>query len=400
MRGPDLATGLLGGAVFAALVFGVGFFAIPDALSVRQVAVPQVASGTDSVIAPVPEKPPVRHVPEPESVRGVYMTSWVAGTPSLRAKVVNLIAETEVNAIVIDIKDDTGRVSYAVADPILKETGAEEVRIPDLREFIERLHMQGVYVIGRIASFQDPYMARERPDLAVKRASDPSKVWRDRKGLTWIDPGAKEHWEYLVRLAKDAHAAGFDEIQFDYIRFPSDGNMADILYPKSEGRVKHEVIKDFFAYLGTELRNEGVPISADLFGMTTTNTDDLNIGQVIEDAFPHFDAISPMVYPSHYPKNFNGWPDPNAVPYEIVKHSMDAAAARLATYNATVASTTVELRPWLQDNDYPVPYTPGMVRAQIKATYDAGLDSWLLWDAANTYTRDALLAEEPETPVI
>lgn len=332
------------------------------------------------------------HIKTPEAVKAVYMTSWVAGTPSLRSNIVRLIASTELNSVVIDIKDDTGRVSYEASDPELKKIGSEEIRIRDLREMIEMFHRSNVYVIGRIAVFQDPYMVRTNPEVAVKKASDGS-VWRDRKGLTWVDSGNREHWEYIVRLAKDAYAQGFDEIQFDYIRFPSDGNMNDISYPSSEGKIKSEIIKDFFAYISKELRPLGIPISADLFGMTTTNTDDLGIGQILEDAFPYFDYISPMVYPSHYPSGFYGHKDVNKVPYEVVKISMDKAVERLKTYNDTVASTTAKLRPWLQDNDYPVPYTAEMVRAQIRATYDSGLNSWMLWDAGNTYTRGALLDE-------
>lgn len=332
------------------------------------------------------------HIKTPEPVKGIYMTSWVSGTPSLRTNIIRLMAETEINSVVIDIKDDTGRVSYEVSDPELKNIGSEEIRIRDLREMIETLHRSDVYVIGRIAVFQDPYMVRTNPQIAVKKASDGS-VWRDRKGLTWVDPSNKEYWDYMVRLAKDAYSQGFDEIQFDYIRFPSDGNMNDIFYPSSEGKVKSEIIKDFFAYLSKELRPLSIPISADLFGMTTTNTDDLGIGQILENAFPYFDYISPMVYPSHYPSGFYGHKDVNKVPYEVVKISMDKAVERLKIYHNTVASTTVKLRPWLQDNDYPVKYTPEMVRAQIQATYDSGLTSWLLWDAGNTYTRPALLNE-------
>jgi len=332
------------------------------------------------------------HLKTPETVKGVYMTSWVAGTPTLRNNILRLLEETELNTVVIDIKDDTGRVSYEILNPELKVLGSEDIRIADLRDLIGKLHEKNIYVVGRIAAFQDPFMVKKFPESAVKKASDGS-IWRDRKGLTWIDPGAKDHWQYLAALARESYLAGFDEIQFDYIRFPSDGNMWDIYYPYSEGRIKREVIRSFFAFLDEKLSDTGMKISADLFGMTTTNTDDLNIGQVLEDAFPYFDYISPMVYPSHYPSGFYGHSNVNAVPYEIVKISMDSAVNRLNIFHNTVASTTVKLRPWLQDNDYPVPYTPDMIRAQIKATYDSGLDSWMLWDAGNTYTRAALLSE-------
>ncbi len=339
-----------------------------------------------------PVKPAVTHLPTPEPVKGIYMTSWVAGTPSIRTGIVSLVRETEINTLVLDIKDDTGKVSYLVRDPDLAALGSAESRISDVEDFIRSLHQLGIYVVGRIAVFQDPYMVRSRPELAVRRSSD-GAIWRDRKGLTWIDPGAEEHWHYIAALAKDAYSVGFDEIQFDYIRFPSDGNMWDIAYPFSEGKVKSEVMKSFFAFLSQELKPMGIPISADLFGMTTTNKDDLNIGQVLEHAFPYFDYISPMVYPSHYPSGFYGYQNVNAVPYEIVKLSMERAAERLDDFHNNVASTTAQLRPWLQDNNYPVHYTPEMVRAQIQATYDAGLTSWLLWDAANTYTRAALELE-------
>lgn len=331
----------------------------------------------------------VTHLATPESVRGVYMTSWVAGTPSLRNHIVLLLDETELNTVVIDIKDDTGRISFEVEDPELRKVGSSDGRIKDLREFIGSLHDKGVYVIGRIAAFQDPHMVKLHPEFAVKRLSD-GGIWRDRKGLSWIDPGAKKQWEYLAALAKESYNAGFDEIQFDYIRFPSDGNMVDITYPYSNGQVKNDVIKSFFVYISGQLKPLTILLSVDLFGMTTTNPDDLNIGQVLESAFPYFDYLSPMVYPSHYPSGFKGFADVNAVPYQIVKISLDSALMRLKTYNDTVASTSIQIRPWLQDNDYPVPYTPEMVRAQIQATYDAGLTSWMLWDAGNLYTRAAL----------
>ena len=392
--------GILGGGiVLFLLVFWVAYFVLPT-LSGDKYEIGVKGATTENEPK---EKPFVAtHIMTPDTVKGVYMTSWVAGTPSLRANIVRLLDETELNSVVIDIKDDTGRVSFEIWNPELKAYGSEDVRITDLRDFIGKLHAKNIYVIGRIASFQDPYMVKKFPELAVKRASD-GTIWRDRKGISWIDSGAKKQWEYLAFLSKESYLAGFDEIQFDYIRFPSDVNMNDIAYPHRAGRVKHEVIRDFFAYLHMELKESemsdqdgsafGGKISADLFGMTTTNPDDLNIGQVLEDAFLYFDYISPMVYPSHYPAGFHGYKDVNSVPYEIVKISMDSAVARLKIFHATVASTTVEFRPWLQDNDYPVPYTPEMVRAQIKATYDAGLDSWLLWDAGNTYTRAALLAE-------
>lgn len=335
----------------------------------------------------------VKHIATPEPLKGIYMTACVAGTPSFRAKLVALADETEINAIVIDIKDYTGTISFETGNPALRDVQGTGCRVADMREFVGLLHDKGIYVIGRITVFQDPYYTKKRPDLAVKRASD-GTVWKDRKGISFIDAGATDFWNYIAELAKESYAIGFDEINFDYIRFPSDGNMKDIYYPFSEKRLlsdplfgKAAVIRDFARYLRENLSGTGAKLSADLFGMTMTNADDLNIGQVLEYVAPYFDYIAPMVYPSHYPSGFNGYKNVNAYPYEIVRFSMDRGVARLIV----ASSTPSKLRPWLQDNDYPVHYTPAMVRTQIQATYDAGLTSWMLWDAGNTYTKEALL---------
>jgi len=334
----------------------------------------------------------VTHVDTPDAVKAVYMTSWVAGSRDIRERLISLVDDTEVNSIVIDIKDYSGHIAFEVHDPVLQNIGAEEVRIPSIKEFIGYLHDKDIYVIGRITVFQDPFYANTRLNTAVKKESDKT-IWEDYKGLSFVDVGAKEYWDYIVALSKESYDVGFDELNFDYIRFPSDGNMKDIYYPFSEEIVnadpdlgKAKALRSFFEYLHTELSDVGVITSADLFGMTSTNKDDLNIGQILEYAEPYFDYLSPMVYPSHYPKGFNGYQNVNNYSYEIVKYSMDAAVERMVA-----ASTSPQkIRPWLQDFDYPVPYTTEMVRAQKKAVYDAGLTSWMLWDPSNVYTREAL----------
>lgn len=344
-----------------------------------------------SEAAPEPVKEVIKHLATPEPVRGIYMTACVAGTPSWREKLAKLVDDTELNAIVIDVKDYTGTIAFDAEDKTLVGLRGGGCRVRDMKEFVKNLHERGIYTIARITVFQDPLMSRERPDLAIKKASDHSAVWKDRKGLSFIDPGAKEHWDYIAKIAEESYAIGFDELNFDYIRFPSDGDMKNIYFSWSEETLvadkefgKAKQLRRFFEYLSATLRRE-IPeakLSADLFGMTTTNTDDLNIGQVLEYAAPYFDYVAPMVYPSHYPSGFNGWKDVNAHPYDIVKFSLDRAVARLVA-----ASTTPQkLRPWLQDFNYPVDYTPEMVRGQIQAAYDAHLTSWMMWDAGNKYT--------------
>lgn len=350
---------------------------------------------------------PATHMDTPKEVRAIYMTSWVAGTRDWRASLIKMIEESDLNAIVIDIKDDTGRISFNTDDQELSEVGASENRIDDLDEFLEELHEKGIYVIGRVSVFQDPYLVSKRPDLAVRRASD-GGVWQDRKGLTWLDAGSKDVWDYIARIARESHSRGFDEINFDYIRFPSDGNIHDTLYPESEDKVRSEVIEDFFAYLSDELGDE-MTISADLFGLVTIAEDDLGIGQEIMRALPYFDYIAPMIYPSHFASGTFGYGNPAEHPFEIVKESMATAIER-TTATSTIehrtvgpsaqAGTTTEavvvprehfpkekLRPWIQDFDLGADYGKAEVEAQIKALNDFGLKSYMIWDPSNKYSR-------------
>jgi hypothetical protein len=334
-----------------------------------------------------PAPPPVTHLPTPVPVKAIYMTSWVAGTTNFRNDLVKLIDEKEVNALVIDVKDYTGKISFPVTDPKLQAIGSAVARVTDMREFIAQLHEKGIYVIARIAAFQDPYLTAQRPDLAVKKA-DGVTVWQDFKGAKWLDSASPEVWDYVVAIGREAYSVGFDELNFDYIRFPSDGNMKDISFPFFDQKkiTKHESMAQFFAYLKEHFAEPKIPISADIFGMVTTNPDDLGIGQLLEDAAANFDYISPMVYPSHYPTTFMGFKNPADHPYEVIRHSMDEAIKRLQVINIPIN----KIRPWLQDFNLGAIYTPELIRQEKQAVYDAGLDSWLMWAPSNRYTAGAL----------
>jgi len=397
------------------LFFLVFFFILlPKALSDHYVF--SLENSTSSLSAIAPEKIifTPSYVSTPKPVKGIYLTSWTASNVKLRNDLVKLIDDTEINAIVIDIKDYSGKIVFPVENAALKQYGSEDIRNPDLREFIESLHKKSIYVIARIAVFQDAYFVKFRPDLAVKNLAGEA-VWKDYKGISWIDPGSREYWDYIVLLSKEARKIGFDEINFDYIRFPSDGNMQDISYPWSSTTPKTLVMKSFFAYLrdsliplGDASGEERLKISADLFGMTTSAKDDMGIGQLLENTFPYFDYVSPMVYPSHYSSNFQGFQNPAKYPYEVVHFSMMSAVDRASKMNMVTTTTEIindtttkvshiedlnykeKLRPWLQDFDLGADYGSAEVRAEIKATYDAGLDSWMLWSASNKYTSDAL----------
>lgn len=328
------------------------------------------------------------HIPPPESLKAVYMTSWVAGLPDWRGRIIKMIDETELNAIIIDIKDDTGRVSFAAGAtgvaPLVEKYQSVDNRIPDITELIETLHSKNIYVIGRVAVFQDPWMTKKRPDLAVQTTS--GAVWEDRKGLSWIDAAAGEHWEYIAQIARAAEVVGFDEINLDYVRYPTDGAISKISLPFTGEGSKPAELEKFFAWITTTLKPLGIPISGDLFGMTTTAEDDMGIGQDLVTALKYLNYVMPMVYPSHYPDGWNGYADPNDHPGPVIFDSMSAGVAR-----AKAAGINPDkLRAWLQDFDYGGDYDAADVRAQIDAVYQAGLDSWLLWDPNVKYTREAL----------
>ncbi len=363
------------------------------------------ATATARIVTSTQVSPPsflVTHVPTPNPVYAAYMTSCIASGKKLRAPLTNLVDTTELNALMIDIKDFSGAISFETNDPafVLNSKGCH---ITDLKEFIGELHKKNIYVIGRVTVMQDSVYPKTHPDAAVKKKSD-GGIWKDKKGLMFIDPGATEYWAHMVRLGKISYDIGFDEINYDYIRFPSDGNMSDAAYPRTGSTTKSAQMNKFYTYLGREMKKLGIPISADLFGMTTTNTDDLGIGQVLEHALTTFDFVAPMVYPSHYPPHFNGWKDPNLVPYELIKFVMEGAVRRADALEAKEAGFVVstatpkfvatgkyskKLRPWIQDFDYGKVYTEADVRAQKKGVYDAGLTSWMSWDPSNKYTPSA-----------
>lgn len=382
--------------LLSAGAFVAAQFTLPDLFAVSYTSTASIASTTP------PAPLPTAHLPTPTPLKAIYMSQCVVGTPSFRDDLVRLVDMTELNALVIDVKDYTGRLAFETTNPLLKNSVSDTCGARDMEEFIAYLHQKNIYTIARITVFQDPYYTKVNPEAAVQSSN--GGVWRDFKGLAFVDVGARQFWDYIVEVGKEAYELGFDELNFDYVRFPSDGPMSEAVFSHSLGMSKPQVLEEFFAYLSGKLRPTGAVLSADLFGMTATTAFDLNIGQVLERALPYFDYIYPMIYPSHYPKGFNGWNDPNQHTYEVIKYAMDMALARARAATTTVESLQYErigtstpaiyakpsyskdiIRPWLQSFDYPVDYSPEMVESQIRATYDAGADSWLFWDAANEY---------------
>jgi hypothetical protein len=378
-------------AVFLGLTTIAVYYLPPTSETVEAIVVVPSPAIPEVVLPPPP--PVVMHIPTPEPLYGMYMTSWVAGTAEIKNRVIDTALNRKVNAIVFDIKDYTGKISYPVKDIELAKENSSERRIKNLEEFTNLLHSKNFYVIGRIAVFQDPFFVKKYPEYAVKTSTDTSKIWTDRKGISWLDAGEEKVWEYVVAIAKDAYAQGVDEIQFDYIRFPSDGNMQDIYYPVSNGLQKSEVVSIFFKYIHSALYGTGIVTSADLFGMTTVTKDDMGIGQVLEDALQSFDYVSPMVYPSHFYSGWSGIKDPQAHPYEVIKISMTKAGERADALGVR----RTKLRPWLQEFGlYGMKYGSAEIGKQIKGVYDSGLTSWLLWDPSNLYNSEIILDDIPQ----
>lgn len=327
-----------------------------------------------------PPKPPISYV-TPETVKGVYATAYTAASSERLERLVSLIEETELNSIIIDVKTDSGRIIFDTNSPIIDAAGTEDIWIEDMPDLLRRLQDKNIYTIARVTVFQDPAFVAARPDLAI--GSTNGGVWKDWKGVTWLDPHSKEVWEYVVAVADAAIDAGFQEINFDYIRFPSDGPLSQILYRHGSGEDKVTTMNAFFAYLDQELSDEEAILSADLFGITLWSDYDFNIGQTLIGAADYFDYIAPMVYPSHYPDGFNGYANPADFPYEIISEN-------LARGEEKIADKKAQLRPWIQDFDLGAVYTPAMVRAEIRAAEEKDTNGWMLWNASNNYTAGAL----------
>jgi hypothetical protein len=329
---------------------------------------------------------PVTHIATPSVVKALYMSSWVAGSEDFRNSLIKIVDDTELNAVVIDVKDSTGRVSYYTDDSDIQKIGSSEKRIPNIRALTALLHSKNIYVIGRISTFQDSYLTKLKPEWAIKKLSD-GGVWKDKKGMSFLDPTNPDVHKYILSIALNAYKEGFDEINFDYIRYPSDGDISNINYNLVSGKTRSDNLAEFFKYINTEIKKtNNIPISADVFGLTTEATDDMGIGQVWEKIIPYFDFVCPMVYPSHYAPGYDNYKNPALYPYEVVNKALTGAVIK----TKAISQNILKIRPWLQDFDLGATYTKDMIKAQIKAVYDNGLNSWLLWDPSNKYTPSAL----------
>jgi hypothetical protein len=320
--------------------------------------------------------------------RAVYLSFWGVSSAAVREPVLRLVSTTPVNAVVIDIKGDLGYVSYRTSSPIAVQIGSvRTVTIRDIRALIERLHAEGIYVIGRIVTFKDNVLAPAEPALQVRLDG---KLWRDHEGLAWCDPFQKKVWDYNINLAVDAAKSGFDEIQFDYVRFPDAKGLQFSKESTEESR--SNTITAFLAEARRQLTPYNVFLSADVFGYICWNKTDTGIGQKIEDLRNVLDYISPMLYPSGFLFGIPKYRNPVAHSYEIVRLSLDKARERTGL-------DPIRFRPWLQGfADYAFDkrqFGSAEIQAQIKAAQSFGSDGWALWNPRNSYSA-ANIKTEPK----
>jgi hypothetical protein len=316
------------------------------------------------------------HVGVPDEIRGVHVTMALASLPG---KLQQYLALPGLNTIELDVKDENGRVGFVPsAVPLARRTGAAGPFYRAKRA-ARLVHAKGDYLIGRIVTFEDPVLSEQRPGLAI-HTSDGS-LWRNNSGLGWTNPYDRRVWKYNVDLGAAAVKAGFDEIQFDYVRFPSDGDLSLIRYPGVHAQPMSWTIPAFVQYARHRLHPLGARVSVDVFGLAATH--DLGIGQLPRRISRYVDAVYPMVYPSHYNPGEYNLPDPNAAPGSTVTHS-------LLDFEAALEGRQARLTPWLQDFSLDRTYTLDDVQAQVKAARSLHAHGFLLWNAEGLYDAAAL----------
>ncbi len=331
----------------------------------------------------------------PIKVKGIYVTGPRAGIDSYMKDLIELVDSTELNAMVIDIKNDSGEITYKMDLPEVKKIHAAANYIGDIKQLITKLKAKEIYMIARIVAFKDPILAEGRPDLCLKKKD--GSIFYDKNGLSWVNPYKKEVWEYLISVAKEAAALGFDEIQFDYIRFSTDSGMEDVDFgKKAKEKSKMDIITEFTKYACENLKPLGVFVSADVYGTVIDSKVDAGIvGQNYKEMARYLDYICPMIYPSHYQDGAYGIGHPDLKPYELILSALNKSQAALKGLDG---NNKAVVRSWLQDFTATwlknhKSYGPDEIRAQIQGVYDAGYEEWILWNGSNNYTKEGLIKE-------
>lgn len=369
----------------AVVTDGSGQYRLPDMAA--QFHVRAAGYWRETIAAGAPAAPITIKL-KPVEPKALYLTVYGIGTPSLRDSALGVIERAGLNAIVVDLKGDRGLIPYPSDLPLAAANGALKVRtIPDLKELVRTFKAKGLYTIARIVVFKDDPLVQARPDWAVRTSA--GTIWKDREGLAWIDPFRKDAWTYALGVAEEAAAAGFDEIQFDYVRFPDAVGLVFLQQSTEASRV--EAITGFLREARRRLVPYNVFLAVDAFGYVCWNTGDTGIGQRLEDLASVVDYISPMLYPSGFQFGIPGYSNPVAHPYEIVYRSLQTAQAR-------TRGTAVRYRPWLQAfRDYAFggqAFGVEEIGKQIKAARDAQAIGWMLWNPRNIYAADEIRPQQ------
>lgn len=337
------------------------------------------ASNPESVLHTDPQ-------PDAPKVKGIYVTAYSAGGERME-KLLSLLDQTELNSMVIDIKDDAGYITYKTDNAELQQMGEPKPFIGDINKLMERLKKHDVYPIARIVVFKDSILAKNQPQLSFKNAD--GSVWKNKGGDSFVNPYNEEVWKYNVDIAKEAAKLGFKEIQFDYVRFPEGfEKRADTLKYTKTNDSRVEIISNFVKYAKAELAPLGVRVSVDIFGYAASAPAE-GIGQDFVKISKNVDIISPMVYPSHYSTGWFGVKEPDLDPYATIKGSMVDTHKKLDP----LGSYKPIIRPWIQDftaswlgSGHYMKYGKQQVEDQIRALKDENVDEFLLWNANNRYT--------------
>ena len=328
--------------------------------------------------------------------KGIYVSSAYINKKLDDA--LKLLDETELNAMVIDIKSDAGYITYKMDYDVAKEINSCTDTIGNISATVKKLKEHGVYLIARVVALKDPVLAERKPELALKNTD--GTIFRDTSGLAWVNPYEEKVWEYLTEVCKQCVEVGFDEVNLDYIRFSTDKGMSNVDFgPKADEMTRIEVITEGIRKICETIKPMGAFVSCDVYGAIISSSVDARIvGQSYFNMAKYLDYICPMVYPSHYGDGYYGLDYPDTHPYDLVYHAL--MDSQKVLYMIDPAENKAEVRPWLQDFTatwvkHHLTYGKSEVRSEINAVYDAGYSEWLLWNAAVTYTGDALEKASP-----
>ena len=332
-----------------------------------------------------------------KKIKGVYLPAYVVGNEEKFPQIFENIKNSCINAIVVDVKDEIGRITFNMDNEFVRSMGTtNEAQIKDIDAFVKLCKENDIYLIARISSFFDKYITKKTSHLFLKRKD--GKYYRDYNGWYWLNPYNEEVKKYLIEIGKGCAKAGFDEVQYDYFRFSADSGMRRVEFSEEEtkGKSKIEIITELAQEIYQELIPENIFVSIDVFGAIMNSYKDQNvIGQEYVTLLKNTDYLCPMLYPSHYANKTFGIDVPDMKPYETVKSALETSTSTIEKTFDDVAHYG-KVRPWLQGftaNYLPefITYDVDEYQSQIKAVEDAGYDEWLFWHPGGVYKWDAFL---------